>query len=257
MKSVHTSEKDPSTLSIIEEIYTSALAQNKDYLQIPKSRIYEAISSAIVEINELEKSATYSLTPEMALNVKFIWILSGPDPKDGTNRYETSPWIMQMDQERICYAINLARKIYELTDGQNSPTLIYNGNDNQNSNLKQQILHDSNLSSQKILILGNGLTNTVDQIRAFEFPETTDENKTEIGIVSHSPHLVRALHILNEYKKIPKNIKNRAFPVKTPKDKLTEYSKMEILGLLNYLFISNTDNHSEKTCDYLLNEAVN
>ncbi len=93
------------------------------------------------------------------------------------------------------------------------------------------------IAADKVHIPATSIANTVDQVKTFVLPESLHLAGGEIGLVSHAPHLVRTLHMLNRYQVIPEDMKIRLFPLKSPKEGREEYTTMEVRGLLYYIYL--------------------
>lgn len=120
------------------------------------------------------------------------------------------------------------------------PTLIYNGTDKMN-HMADNALDGvkSIIPREKANITGKGILNTADQMRTFKLPDELHKPGGEIAIVAHSPHFVRILRMLNNYKNLPTDMKVRVFPLRMPKGSEYEYSLMEIRGLLANVYSTN------------------
>lgn len=222
--------------SLREKIYQLALAENPGLKEIAESEVKAVIKTGIIEIEALEKAIDAKINSK----IKALWVFSGPGTYDDVfvnDRYKDVSWNMGMDRSRITYAENLINNFAQ--NNQKTPTFIYNGSDQQNDVLRKVVKRgDIKILKDKIIITGNNLKNTVDQIKRFIFPESLHEVGGEVGLISHAPHLMRIIHILNKYQVIPKDMTVRLFPIATPESGLEEYKIMEIKGLLYYIFIS-------------------
>ena len=261
-------EKTAERMRFAERIYHAALKEHAGFKEIPELQIKEVISTALEEIDVLEAAADKelaltSLTPEIARNISALWIFSGPGTYDEPvkeDRYKQYAWAKGMDRARLSYGAWLARKISEQVSGEtlhgpvedatqriqdakemiaaHGPTILYNGTELENSVVKDVLMRDGIvIPSEKVRVLGEGISNTVDQIRSFALPEELHWQGGDIGIISHAPHLMRILHMLNRYQPLPKDMAVRLFPLASPKEGREEYAEMEIKGLLYYLYL--------------------
>ncbi|MBU1758861.1 hypothetical protein KKG31_07175 [Patescibacteria group bacterium] len=168
-----------------------------------------------------------------------------------------------MERERLNYTATLARRIAELLQqeipakdsisdtkknilkvknmiSQSGPMIVYNGTLSENERIRDILQReDIIIPQEKVLVLDNEYThNTNDQIKTMIIPEELHKAGKEIGLISSAPHLWRVIHVLNQYKTLPEDMKVRLFPVATPYDGKEEYAVMEIMGLLYYAYIT-------------------
>ena len=190
-----------------------------------------------------------------------------PEKKDLDDvTYHKWKWSRKMDRARIRSAYTIAsmittKRIEEQTGTikstkkltsedfqQFGPYLMYTSTNWQNSHIKHVLEMAREAGNFKIpdskLIMYNEFTNrqgetkpiihTEDQIEGLRFPNNPDgSSPRRIVIVSHPAHLMRIMHILGKYPdSIPVESVLQAFPIPTPKDAMTEYTKAELLGTL-------------------------
>lgn len=223
---------------IEDKIYRLALEEHPEFEKIPELDIKQVIKTAVSEIEELEKMALRA--EEVKGETLALWVFSGPGTYDDAfinDRYGDYSWTKGMDRARIAYAERLVHHIAEIAE--NYPTIIYNGSNLQNSVLRKVVKRkEIKIPSEKIMIVGENINNTVDQIKTFILPKHLHKPGFEIGLVSHAPHLMRIIHTLNHYKTIPKNMTIRLFPISTPEEGKEEFAVSEIKGLLYYIFLA-------------------
>ena len=261
-------EKAAERMRFVEKIYGAALAEHAQFREIPESNIKEVILTALEEIEKLEKAANpkntlAALTPEVAKKISTLWVFSGPGTYDDPikeDRYKKYLWAKGMDRTRLSYTAWLARKISETVSGEtlhgpineiperiqkdkkliaeNSPTILYNGTELENSVVKDVLTREGIIiPPEKIRIIGEGIDSTVDQVKTFKLPEELHRPGGEIGLVSYAPHLMRIIHMLSQYNSLPEDMTVRLFPIATPREGKEEYSTLEIKGLLYYVFL--------------------
>ncbi|MDO8575792.1 MAG: hypothetical protein Q7R90_00585 [bacterium] len=252
----------------IEQIYRAALAQHAKFAEIPEQKIKQVIEKSLSEIEELETAAgagraLAALTPEIARTISAVWIFSGPGTYDKPvkeDRYKQYPWARGMDRARLSYGAWLVRKISEKVSGEvmrgpmtelprlvadaremisrSGPVILYNGTELENSVVKDVLTRTGIvIPPEKVMVAGEGIQNTVDQVKTFELPEKLHHAGGEIGIISHAPHLMRVTHMLSQYHPLPDDMSVRLFPIASPKEGREEYVETEIKALLYYVFI--------------------
>jgi len=262
-------EKAAERSRSMERIYAAALEQHTQFKQIPEQDIKEVIGTALEEIEKLERAGNLSdaltaLTLEVAESISALWVFSGPGSYDEPakeDRYKNYPWARGMDRARLSYGALLSRKISEKLSSEilkgsiskvsariqkareliaeHGPTIIYNGTELENSVARDVLTREGIIiPPEKAIIAGEGIDNTVDQIKDFKFPEELHQSGGEIGIVSHAPHIMRIIHILSQYQTLPKDMTVRLFPMATPQGGKEEYADNEIKGLLYYVFLA-------------------
>ena len=198
-----------------------------------------------------------------------LWVLSGPGTqnpnvpiKDTDVAYKDKPWAYGMDRQRGNYAARLLRTIAEVKSGQSptygplnhvyeqkeqtrrmieafAPPVFYNGTEMENEGVAWALTQSGVIVPRdSITVSGQGIKKTVDQVKDFKVPESVEAAGREIGIVSHAPHLVRAVHMINRYRPLPDDTRIRLYPLPTPSNGRQEYAEMELRGLLYYTFLS-------------------
>lgn len=271
----------------VESIYKAALDQLKyrdAYLQIPKQEITSVIANGLQEIDVFERIAEHISRLELPQNILkkigLIWVLSGPgtwseEKKD--DRYQNFSWAENWDHMRLSYAGGWVRKITEARMNERFPSgsinaafdrkryineqierygpmILYNGTPVENAAAKRALATHTLIMPETKVEIQSGrfkkIENTVDQVREFRLPEGFVLGRDEeIGIVTHAPHMMRLLHMINKYQPFPPETKIRPLPLSTPKEGKEEYAQMEILGLLFYVFLSNNEGATEDNHD--------
>ncbi len=269
---------------LIEAIYRSALAEHGEFKEVPAEEMRSLIGTVLSEMEELEaaadpKNALAAITPEIANSITALWDFSGPGTYDDPvkeDRYKDKSWARGMDRARLNYAAWLVRKITEMRDPgiaqkgpideaaersnrarqsirEVGPTLIYNGTSEENAVVVDVLTREGIIiPSEKAHVMGEGIKNTVDQIKTFSLPENLHEPGKEIGLISHAPHLIRVAHMLNRYQSIPPDMDIRFFPIKTPEDGREEYTAMEIRGILYYIYLSKNHDAAKEPYPYIV-----
>lgn len=261
----------------VSDVYQKALAEHKEFENIPAEEMKEVIKVGLAEIEELErfadpKRAVNSLTPEIAEKISALWIFSGFGTYDEpvvAAKDRPYKWKHGMDRARLNYAVLLARKIAEMrspegmqrgsidgapgrkmrakeTIAKYGPALIYNGTELENAAVERALAQPETIvPREKAHILGGNIVRTVDQIKPFSLPTQLYHPGKEVGIIANAPHLVRIVRMLNRYKPLPSDMSVRLFPFATPPEGKEEYATLEIKGLLYYVFLS-PDRDAEK-----------
>lgn len=273
----------------IGAVYEKLMSQQPELKEIPEESAKNFISQLTGEINLLEElgersKRTIDLSDEEGKKIAALWVFSGSGAYDGRIPQEGSyvkyPWTWSLDRERLNYAARIIRRIAEISSGESvgkttlgnikkqkeetrskisdhGPYLIYNGTDIQNAVARDFLEKgESIIPEERVKILGNGLKNTLDQIKTFHLPEGINIKGKEIAIISHAPHLARVLHMMKRYQSLPPEVKLRAFPLPTPKDIKEEYEEMEIRGLLYYTYLSKDHDSSETPFPYLTGDPA-
>ncbi len=271
----------PTIEDVIAEAYSDR--QNKGDLldRIGEEEARKFIGKCISMIGNFEEVSDYSaqerLLPkdaEEANKIKIIWVLSGPgyygQPfKD--DRYKDKPWARWMDRNRAHRGVWLARRLTELKIGQklpndpgvikqailqDGPYIIYNGRNDENREMRRALTDEKALiPPEKVFIMDEGIDNTVDQVTGFRLPLGTEmEHGDLIALVTHSPHALRTLHMIQRINELQKDNAShnlldfpisdesilKISPVRTPATGLTEYATLEICGLLHYAYYDQT-----------------
>lgn len=252
----------------IGSIYEAAVAQHVSFKGIPEAEVKGIISTALGEIEKLEEAADQkqvraALTPEVASNISALWVFSGPGTYDDPvkdDRYKKYSWAKGMDRTRLSYAAWLARKISETVSGEtlrgpvsevperiqrareliseHGPTILYNGTELENSVVRDVLTRKGIvIPPEKAFVMEEAIDDTVDQIKTFALPEELHRAGSEIGIVSHAPHVMRILHMLEQYQPLPTDMGVRLFPIASPVEGKREYAQTEIMALLYYIYI--------------------
>lgn len=260
---------------LINKILTDAYEENPPLERIGKPKLTTLISLTLDEINELEEAALHPNLPKTAdeaSRIKAIWVFSGPGTYDQpfkNDRYKDKPWARFMDRIRLNRAAWLMRKLTEeilgnTLDGirnpeivrqaflENGPFLIYNGRHDENDAVRDVLTRPGIvIPKEKVHFIDARIDNTFDQVKTFSLPPgLTLKSGENIALVSHAPHLMRLLHIINKVKPFLEGAKVQLFPIASPSDGRQEYAEMEIRGLLYATFISGEA--EETPCPYLL-----
>lgn len=261
-------QKAAERIRFMERIYGAAVEEHSQFKKIPESDIKEVIETALEEIEKLENAGNptdvlAALPLEVAKKISALWVFSGPGTYDDPikdDRYKNYTWARGMDKERLSYAAWLARKISETVSGEtlrgpingiperiqkarkmiaeNGPTILYNGTELENSVVRDVLTRKGIvIPPEKVRIIGEGINNTVDQVKTFKLPEELHRSGGEIGIISHAPHLMRIIHILSQYQSLPKDMIVRLFPISSSAEGREEYAETEIRALLYYVFL--------------------
>lgn len=227
------------TVDEVEAIYNSAIQQHKEFLALDQVNIKKIIATALGEIQRLEAVAERdyrqdNLMTGSGARMSMLWVLSGsgsyyqPFKND---RYKNYPWSEWMDRLRFDYGVKLAK--------QTDAFIFYNGNPEECSAVQAMLdSPDCVIDSEKVVVNDLAVDNTADQIRTFALPAGIDLRGKDIGIVSHAPHLIRFMYMLERYRPFPDDTKVRLFPVPTPAAGKSEYATLEVRGILYYSLLS-------------------
>lgn len=271
--------------SQIEDIYESTIVEHRALEKLSPERIKEFIKGRLEEINLLESVGEknklgFGLLPEVAKNIGIIWVFSGPgtydQPRKEGDRYH-GDWTDGMDRARLNQAARLSRKVTEVITGEKfhsslanisqekarikeaikekGPFIIYNGTVVENEAVEKALARKGTvIPPEKVMVINGDIKRTVDQIRTFRLPPDFDIEGKEIALVSHAPHLVRIIRMINRHRPFPEGAKVRMFPLPTPKQGKYEYAKMEIRGLIYYIYLSRDHDATEDPYPYSINE---
>lgn len=271
-----------------QEIYRAALSEHADFGLFPEAELKQVIKEALREIDELEdagdpKKALGALSLSVAENVKALWVFSGSGTYDKPfkdDAYEKISWAHGMDRARLNRAAWLVRKIAEIRGNEAAlrgslsripegkvrarelilkyaPLIIYNGREDESAVVRAVLTRAGVVvPREKVLILGEGIRNTRDQVKAFALPDSCKEDGKEIGLVSHAPHLMRIAHMLNRYRPLPDDMKVRLFPIASPPEARAIYAAMEVKGLLYYLYLDSEHAAAAEPCSYIIHGSA-
>lgn len=259
--------KAQETRLVVTELYGQAIMEYPEYLKFPQEDITKLISNTINKITDLEdigKEDANGIETDINIlkNIGAVWIFSGPGTYDNPtkdDKYNKFEWAKGMDRKRLNHGALLARKITEAKCGQHlsgsmveinqrkqqtkqmiryyGPKIIYNGTQLENDTVINVLSREGVVIPRENVntIYGN-IKTTLDQVKTFKLPVKLNTNE-ELAIVSHAPHLVRIMHMVNKYKPFPGGTKVRLFPIPTIESGKNEYMYMEILGLLRYVYL--------------------
>ncbi|MBI2051920.1 hypothetical protein HYT33_04130 [Candidatus Roizmanbacteria bacterium] len=240
---------------------------------IDPRRVRGLVEASLDEIEKLEEVAlgkkfNIPASPQEAAKIKALWVLSGPGTYDVAtkdDRYQDRPWARWMDRKRLNYAATLTRKLTEIVVGiprqsrpkgkelmteevaqlrssieRYGPYIIYNGRQDENRVVENVLRREGvMIPTGKVYVIYNNIDKTIDQVKSFRLPPDIQlETGDTIGVITHAPHMMRLMHILNYFKPFPENVTVQAFPLPSPYDGGQEHTMDEICGLLNYVFVS-------------------
>lgn len=254
----------------IQAILEEAGKENPQLHEVEEAKLTQLIASSLQEVAHLEQLARehrriliegrIPVPAESLAKLKALWVLSGPGlyhQPFKEDRYKDKPWSKFMGRHRLAYAGMLMRRIAETASGeipsardaqkqlllQYAPYLIFNGRQDENSDVQTILAEESVIIPRaKVWIPETPIDKTIDQVRGLTLPpELEIQSGDEIGVISHTPHLMRFAHMLNRYKNslpFPPNTFIRAFPLPTPAAGIPEYQNQEVRGLLYYAFVT-------------------
>lgn len=247
-----------------ESIFKLALKQNAGFWERRQEELKLLIDQLISEIEKLEKVSIESHLPqsqEEARKIKAIWCLSGTGslkkPIIGTSGdiyYKDREWGQWTDRKRLLRSIEIIKKLSQISSGQsseteqednqeiliqqNGPFLIYNGLPSQVDDLYAAIKSgEVNFPAEKLFIPSGTINNTLDQVKTLDLPNSLKMTESsEIGIVTHAPHLVRVMRMIKKYEPIQPDISFHVYPlVFEDRKNEEEFAFMEIAGALGYI----------------------
>lgn len=255
----------------IQIILEAARRENPQLQKVTETKLTKLIAQALVEIDRLEQvtkehrrilaEGKLPIPAESLIKLKALWVLSGPGlyrQPFKQDRYKDKPWAQFMGRHRLAYAGMLMRRIAEAISGetptprnsqkqllvQHAPYLIFNGREDENVDVKTILAEEGAIIPlEKVWIPETPIDKTIDQVKRLTLPpELVIQSGDEIGIISHTPHLMRVSHMLKRYKQFlpfPPDTIIRAFPLATPLSAVPEYHNQEVRGLLYYIFVTN------------------
>jgi hypothetical protein len=267
--------KDEMPKSNYKDKILSIIVENYDKLIkiIPVEEIQKEEKIILQEMDDLEKVATpekakKALTKEVAEKAAVIWDLSGPGNYDNAykkDRYIDFPWSRKMERDRLNYTAWLSRLVAEsLSDEKDintydtktliekyGPKIIYCATEEENDGVKDLLERDGiMIPKNNVIIPDVEIINTRDQVEKFSLPTELHIPGKEIWVVSHSPHLVRTMHMIEKFQTLPKDMVVRLFPVQTPPEGKEEYTKLETGGTLMYIYAYSAA--SKETYPYII-----
>lgn len=256
----------------IDKTIAYAIDRNPTLANIDLDRISKLVRNATSEMAAFEEIAlTKPLrvpeTPEEAKRIKAIWDISfaGTYLKEfQDDQWKNNPWAGWTDRRRLNYSAALMRRLTEKIAGKSykiplgkkltleqaeelrfdietyGPYLIYGATAEQNEDVETVLTKQGVIIPRsKVHIIKDKIVNTVDQMKTLSFPQELQiQNGDTLVLVAHAPHMVRVLHMLNQYKPLPPGMIVQPHPLSSPPSAGTDYAMQEISGLLYYTFIS-------------------
>lgn len=261
-----------------------ACVRNPGLLVIERERVLNLAKKAALEMAAFEELAQVAplrvpKTPEEVKKIKAVYDLSfaGTYLKEfQDDRYKDKSWAAWTDRRRLNYSATLIRRLTEKITGnsfrvplaeslspqqinqlrsdieQFGPYLIYGSTLEQNEDLEIALGEQGVIiPKSKVFIISDRVvnTNTVDQMQTFRLPPGLQVQKGDIlAVVAHAPHMVRMLHILNQYRPFPEGMIVKPYPMPAPPFGGIDFATQEISGVLYYTFI--TKDSSEEIHPY-------
>lgn len=271
-----------------DAVYESAVNEHEALKRFSPDEIKQFIDDILREMELLEEIAARDnrelhLSDDIAKKIEAIWVLSGPGTYDDPvkeDRYRDYPWARGMDRARLNYAARIAKRVAEARSGksfdrgglsslrkrkeltkesilESGPYIIYNGRPDENAVVRDVLTREGIIIPQeKVLVMGEGIDKSVDQVKTVHLPEDFDIEHDELAIVSHAPQLVRIMRMINRYKPFPEGTKIRLLPIVTPEGGKAEYALMETRGILYYTFLSPDRDAAKKSYPYVVNQPA-
>lgn len=254
--------QNQDTSVLVQKILEAATLETPELEKADRNEVTTIISQSIRLAQTLEQTAGPP-HPRIYPDTDVVWVVSGPGAyslnlppfQDKKDRYQHLPWTRRMDRHRLrigaalvsqVTAERLDKHFQRVTSediANNGPVLIYNGTPAENQHIlaalsqasvkiprEKVFMFDSYTDSEGIHPIGN----TADQVKSLHFPKGSVPRR--ITIVSHAPHLVRVLYLLDYYRTTPERTIVQPFPIETPKDGKSDYLEIEIKGLLAYIY---------------------
>jgi hypothetical protein len=260
--------KEQQSLSAVQKYISDSPPLIRHAIRDVASQSFQEIQD-LEELANRQKQDNIHFTKEEAERIKAIWVFSGP----GTylepfkeDRYSSFAWSKWMDRQRLNHGALIAKKIAETLVGEEvrghpsqikylkdkarkfiagyGPMIIYNGTSKENLTVNTVMnSYDVIIPWQKLYLIEDGSTNnSVHQIKSFKLPDNLELKPGDrIALVSHAPHLMRVMHMIDRYRnemQIPDGVEFQLFPLPSPKEGKKEYQAKEIRGLLYYALVS-------------------
>jgi hypothetical protein len=230
---------------LINECFNDAL-DKYPYWKTRQEELRKLLREIILEIRKVERSAKNpNLADYKDLNrIRTIWSISGTGsyqkplidvPSD--KMWLNHSWGQSTDKLRLDYSTSLIHRIKKILPENPQPVLLYNGVAEQNEVLKKVAQSKLGLKESEYFIMPGKIVRTLDQAKSFTLPPGSQLKKDDrIGIVSHAPHLIRLMKMVNIYKPFPKGARIILLPLVFETDTAeNEFTKMEISGMLGYI----------------------
>ncbi len=272
----------------VNSAYARAIGQHEVLRRMPSHELKPFIREILSEIDVLETAGErdrvprLAVSPDVARSVGAIWTFAGPGTYDEPvkeDRYKHLPWARNMDRNRLNYTARLARhiteaalnvslkgplgaveKIKERTKNamrEAGPAIIYNGAPIENKTVRDVLAREGTVvPAERVFVLGEGINNTVDQIKDFVLPDGVLAGGKKLALVSHAPHLARIVRMLNRYRPLPEGTEILLFPLPTPAEGKEEYAEMETAGILYYVYVSPHHDATRAPYPYHMNELA-
>lgn len=258
---------------LVDRAIQYAFNRNSSLLDIDYEKVSTLAENAVLEMAQFEEIAvTRPLripeTAEEAKKIKAVWDLSGAGTylkEFQDDRFKNIPWLGWTDRRRLNYSGALVRRLTEKITGRSyevplgkkltqeqiegiksdiekfGPFLVYGATPEQNQDLEKELEEQGVvIPKSKVHITSDKIVNTIDQIKTFNLPEHMQMQQGDIlALVAHAPHMVRILHMMNRFKNhFPEGMIVQPHPLPSPPSAGTDYSMMEISGLLHYTLVS-------------------
>lgn len=182
--------------------------------------------------HEIEYLLHHNQHPIIHPDTDAVWVFSGPGTFYKPIEENEQNFTRWMDRYRILYGLSILKQVTAKKLGKQSgaitkddilnhgPLFIYNGNDEENRDIRKALEHELNiLPHEKVLIIdrvlreGNiqEIETTLDQIKSFPKELVGKQITKRIAIVSHAPHIARILRYFEEFSLFPNSIKVEVF----------------------------------------------
>ncbi len=239
-------DREPGQTSNLIQIINFGKEQNPQLKDFDSDQIEVVARQAVAEMRRLEEFAKrltnpkdFPLSKEDLARMKAIWIFSAPGKASYIDTYIKLKHAGKLDWERLKMAELICNQYQAL--GLELPYVVYNGRLDENARLRKHLekgrLH---IPPEKLHIIDDErIKKTVDQMKIVNLPEAVSlEPEDRIGLLSHAPHLVRVLYLLNHFQPFSSKVEVQALPAASPPRIADQYRMMETSGILYYAFIS-------------------
>lgn len=240
-------------------VLKAAVIDTPQLKNIDPNEVNRVLDRDLAMLQEFEGAALPH--PQVHPDTDVVFIVPGPGEyslkvppyEQKPDRYQNLPWARKMDRARVRVGLALVREITAQRLGKNTqvvttedivqhgPWLHYSTTHWENEHIKGVLSEQAvKIPSEKIImyedIVGNDgktrpIVNTADQLEGLNFQDKVKPRR--IAVVSHAPHLVRIMHMMEKFKaRIPAGAVVQPFPLPTPVGGVPEYARMELQGTL-------------------------
>lgn len=246
-----------------ERVLESAKIDSPQLQDIDPKEIDGILTLDLAMLQEFEKAALPH--PKIYPDTDVVFVVPGPGEysqklppyEEKPDRYQHLSWARKMDRARVRAGVILVKEITALRLEKNvkevtsedilayGPWLHYSTTPWENEHIKGVLAQEvvkfppGKTIMYEDIVGRDGKTrpivNTADQLEGLQFPEGLTPRR--IAVLSHAPHLVRIMHMMEKYKdRIPEGTIVQPFPIPTPVAGVPEYARMELQGTLAAIY---------------------